>query len=176
MKLIKVIAVGAVIAVVLLIGLSQIGGQMTTLHHQIKIDAPQELVFATLADLETVDDYNPHVQTAKYISENRTGVGASRECFLGAQGTVLERVTAVEDGKSISMEMYEHNWPLKYMRWTTRLETEGDSTLVSQTLEYEMKFGLLGALMDRLMMRGKMDSTMNEVFNSMRDYIEKIPV
>lgn len=133
---------------------------------------PGNSFFATLANLELVADYNPHVLSAKYISSLHTGVGAARECFLGNQGTVLERVTAVENGNSISMEMYEHDWPLHFMRWTTDLEQDGTGTIVRQTLEYKMKFGLLGALMDSLMMRGRLDTTMDEVFVSLRDYIE----
>lgn len=146
---------------------------MTTLEHQIRIAAPTEQVFATLANLETVAEYNPAVLTARYITSERSGVGTARECDLGKQGTVRERVTGFEHGRSISMEMYEHNWPLEFMRWTTEVKPDGAGTSVSQKLSYRMKFGLLGAVLDQMMMRRKLDSTLNEVFHAMRDYIEK---
>ncbi len=145
---------------------------MTTLEHQIIINAPKEKVFDALENLELVQEYNPSVLSARYISHDRAGVGAARECNLGKDGLIRERVTAVVDNQSISMELYEHNWPLEFMTWTTRLENVNGNTLLSQSLEYKVKFGLLGALLDRLMMKNKLDSTIASVFESMKLYIE----
>ena len=118
-------------------------------------------------------EYNPGVLTAKYISVERSGVGAARECDLGKEGIIREKVIGFEDGKSISMELYERNWLLEFMHWTTQVETVGNATLVNQTMEYKLKFGLIGALLDKLMMKKKLDKTMNTVFESMKAYIEK---
>lgn len=146
---------------------------MTTLEHEIRIGASKERVFATLANLELVQEYNPSVLSAKYISTEHRGVGAARECDLGSDGGMIrERVTGFEDGKAISMELYEHNWPLKSMHWTTRVEPDGTGTLVTQSLDYEVKFGLIGALLDKLAMKNKMNTNMNVVFDSMKAYIE----
>jgi hypothetical protein len=53
---------------------------MTTLHHEVKINAAPEKVWAVLADLEAVQHYNPLVAHVRYTSENRESVGASRHC------------------------------------------------------------------------------------------------
>jgi uncharacterized protein YndB with AHSA1/START domain len=150
-----------------------IGGDMTELKHEITIDSSPEKVFSVLENLEAVQHYNPTVTFAKYISDHKSGAGAARECELGDAGKVRERVTAVDPGKSITMELYEHNWPIKSMQWTTNVLPDGSGTKVTQRLTYEMKFGLLGRLLNKLVMRNKLDNTLNEVFVSMKGYIEK---
>ncbi len=159
--------------VLVLVVLSFIGGNMSELKHEIKINAPKDQVFSTLANLELVQKYNPGVVSAKYITPTHSGVGAARECDLGKDGIVREKVTRFEDGKSITMELYEHNWPLEFMHWTTQVQAQGNTTLVTQTMQYKVKFGLIGTLLDKLMMKNKLNSTLDTVFNSMKDYIEK---
>jgi uncharacterized membrane protein len=173
MKKWKLALAAFALAIVALAVLTQIGGTMTTLSHQIRISAPKEKVFAVLADLEQIGKYNPAVKSVKYITPEHKGVGAARECDLGSQGLVRERVTAFAEGQSISMEMYEHGWPLEFMKWTTRVDADGNETVVSQSLSYKVKFGILGTVFDKLMMRNKMDGAMNGIFHSMRNYIEK---
>ena len=145
---------------------------MTVLEHKIKVRKPMAEVFSVLSDLEAVQQYNPNVVSAKYISVNQKGVGAARQCDLGKDGVVKERVTEFKENESISMELYEHNWPLEYMKWNTSVEEEADGTLISQKMEYKMKFGLLGSLLDGLFMKKKMDSNLNSIFSSMKSHIE----
>jgi hypothetical protein len=49
------------------------------------------------------------------------------------------------------------------MRWLTRLEAVGEATRITQALEYRVKFGPLGWLLDRLVMKRKLKSTLDEV-------------
>jgi carbon monoxide dehydrogenase subunit G len=145
---------------------------MTQLHHEIHIAAPLEKVWAVLADLEAVQHYNAGVKHTKYISTVREGVGASRHCDLKPKGWVKERVIAWEPHKAVTMELYESQWPLEFMRWRTALAPDGAGTRVSQQMEYQVKFGLLGALLDKLVMRRKLDQTLAEVFVGLKQFIE----
>ena len=77
---------------------------MAVLHHEIHIAAPPETVWAVLADLTAIRHYNPLVQSARYTSKNKSGIGASRRCELkpngfqrphrGARGCLGARQTA----------------------------------------------------------------------------------
>lgn len=146
---------------------------MTQLNHEIRIQAPPEKVFAILSDLEAVQHYNPAVKQAKYISQQKQGAGAARVCDLGKDGQIKERVTDWQAGKYITMELYESPWPIKHMRWKTMVKPNGEGTLLSQTMDYQMKFGFLGSLMDSMMMKNKMDKTLVEVFTSLKTYAEQ---
>lgn len=145
---------------------------MTELRHEITINAPLEQVFAGLANLELVQHYNTAVNRAEYISHIREGVGAMRQCDLGRDGVVKERVIAFEKNNFIEMELYEHNWPIKTMTWRTHVKQQGSITKVSQCLVYEMRFGPFGKVLNFLLVRPKMDKNLQKIFESMKAYFE----
>ncbi len=146
---------------------------MTKFHHEIKINAPLDKVWKVLANLEAVKHYNPMVKSSRYISSNREGIGAARHCDLNPKGYVKERVTEWVPKKVIALELYEHQWPVKFMRWRTELHPQGDYTLVTQDLEYKTKFGIIGKLMNILMMQKKMDKGIAGAFQELKKYVEK---
>ncbi len=59
--------------------------------HAIRIDESPEKVWRVLADLESVQHYNHTVTKARYISPNREGLGAGRECEVKPKGKIKER-------------------------------------------------------------------------------------
>ncbi len=146
---------------------------MTTLHHEIYINAPVKDVWVLLADLEKVAEYNPVVAKARYISSNREGIGAARQCEFKPKGSGKERVFEWKPEEVIGIELYEHQWPVKIMRWWTKVRPDGNGTLVTQDLEYEMKFGILGKIMDALAMRRKLDQGVSEIFAGLKQFVEK---
>lgn len=168
MILVSVIAVIVLILIVFQIK----SGNTIVLSHQIEIDSSPSQVWETLNNIEAVADYNPQVEKALCITNEKKGVGAGRECTMKDGSKVKERITKVEENKAITMELYESNWPVKDMQWRTAIEDKNSKTLVTQKLEYKMKFGALGALMNSLFLQNKMNSTLQEVFESMKSHIE----
>src|SRR5262249_44799506 len=145
---------------------------MRTLHHKIRINAPAHAVWTALADIEAVQHYNPGVARARCVSPAKEGVGAMRRCDLKPKGWVKERVTAWEPERVHAMEVAESEWPIVYMRWRTELTPDAAGTLVTQDFEYRVKFGLLGKVMDALVMRRKLDRGINDVFAGLKRYVE----
>ena len=145
---------------------------MTTIHHRIQASCLPERVWAVLSDLEAVKHYNPTVVSASVRGSRRTGVGAERVCDLRPKGRVVERVTHWEDGKAVGLEVAESDWPIHFMRWVTRLEPSGRGTRITQALEYRVKFGWLGWLLDRLVMKRKLTTALDAVFSSLVRHAE----
>lgn len=145
---------------------------MTTICHDVHAMCPPENVWALLADLEAVERYNPGVRRASVDSTQRSGVGARRCCELAPKGRVVERVTLWEEGRALGLEVIESDWPIRFMHWVTRVDAQGTGTRITQTLEYEVKFGVLGALLDRLLMKRKLTSTLDRVFASLARHAE----
>lgn len=145
---------------------------MTKLHHEIKINAPVEKVWKVLADLESVKFTNPLVKTVKIISPNREGVGSARHCDFTDGKFVEERITSFEQNRLISFELYKHQWPLVFMRWTNRLEKHDGGTLLISDTEYELKFGFLGKVLNALVMRSKFYQIIGGALNDTKKYIE----
>jgi hypothetical protein len=145
---------------------------MTAIHHEVHAACPPERVWAVLADLEAVQRYNPGVRRAAIEGPQRTGVGARRSCDLVPKGRVVERVTHWEDGCALGLEVAESDWPIHFMRWVTRVEPQGSGARITQSLEYQVKFGPLGWLLDRIVMKRKLTATLNAVFASLVRHAE----
>ena len=145
---------------------------MAKLQHEIKINAPIEKVWSVLADLQQVGEYNPMVASVKLLSTNKTGIGASRECQFKPKGSVKDRITAMEELSFLTMEMYESDWPMKYMNWTNYLTANNGVTTMKTITDYKVKFGILGSLMDRVMMKQKFNKILEEVFVSFKQHVE----
>ena len=88
--------------------------------------------------------YNPGVRRAVIEGPQRRGVGARRSCELVPKGRVVECVTHWEDGRAVGLEVTESDWPIHFMRWVTRLEPDSGGTRITQSLEYAVKFGVIG--------------------------------
>jgi carbon monoxide dehydrogenase subunit G len=145
---------------------------MTTLSHKIWIAAPSAKVWATLADLTQVQRYNPTVQSARIEGTQMTGVGTHRVCALVPKGSIKEKVTRWEPERCLGMEVAESDWPIVFMKWDTTLSLQDNGTLVTQRMDYQVKFGLLGKLLNALVMQRKLDSTIADVFQRMKTHIE----
>ena len=145
---------------------------MTKLQHQVTINAPIEKVWQNLADLESVKFTNPLVKTVKIISANKEGLGSARHCDFKDGKYVEERVTAFEPNTSISFELYKHQWPLVFMRWTNKIEKHGDATLLKSNTEYVLKFGIVGKIMDTLIMRRKFTQVIDEALEKTKRFVE----
>ncbi len=174
MKHKKKMILGSVLAVIalVLIVFQVKSGKTIVLEHQIQIDNSPSLVWKTLNEIEAVADYNPQVEKALCISNNKTGIGASRECTMKDGSKVKERITNIEPDNAITMELYESNWPVKNMKWRTAIADKNGGALVTQKLEYQVKFGAFGAILNALVLENKMNSTLQGVFESMKSYIE----
>ena len=146
---------------------------MSKLHHEITIDAPVQRVWQVLANLEEVQHYNPVVAQTRYVSSNREGPGATRRCEFKPKGFSVERVIEWRPDEVLGIELIESSWPLKSSRWWTRLSPAGEKTRVSQDLEYEPKWGVLGKMMDAMMMRRKMDQTIADIFVGLKEFAER---
>jgi hypothetical protein len=103
------------------------------------------------------------VKSVAIEGERRSGVGARRACELAPKGRVVERVTHWEDARALGLEVIESDWPIRFMHWITRIEPSEGGARLTQDLTYEVKFGPLGWLLDRMVMERKLRATLDEV-------------
>jgi len=61
------------------------------------------------------------------------------------------------------------------MRWVTRIERKGSGSLITQELEYALKFGPLGWVLDKLAMKRKLAATLDDVFARLARRAEAAP-
>ena len=145
---------------------------MPKLSSEIQIDAPKEKVWAILADLETVQHYDPAITKAYYTSEVRDGVGAARQCDLPDGGYVRERVTEWKPGEGYAINVYEGSdvvAPFESADARFALRDAGQGTAVSLELEYRLKPDVPS---DPQEMEGEYRQLIEGVIAGLKHYVE----
>jgi uncharacterized protein YndB with AHSA1/START domain len=148
---------------------------MTVLENSIHIDAPPDRVWAALASLDLLQKYDPGVKRSEIVSAERTGPGAARRCDLRPGGWFKERVADWRPNEGLSFELYECTLPVRALRHSYTLVPDAAGTTVSQRMEYRLELGLLGRLLDALVVRRKWDAGIHGFFSGLKRYVESGP-
>ncbi len=147
---------------------------MTRITSQIRINAPKEKVWDIVADLGAIENFHPGVKESYYTSKVRKGVGASRICELLPAGSIEEIATEWEEGQGYVLEVLggEKLPPFKRASFRFALEEDGPETLATVSLEYTLKFGLIGKLMDAWKVRPLFRKVVPRVIAGLKKYSE----
>ncbi len=145
---------------------------MTVLENSIRIDATPEAVWSILASLDALARYDAGVSKAEIVSAAKEGPGAARRCDLTPGGWFKERVADWRPHEALSFELYECSLPVRSLRHSYTLAREGGTTIVRQRMQYELKFGLLGKLLDAVMVRRKWNAGIAGFLSGLKRYAE----
>lgn len=145
---------------------------MTTFTTSTTIDAPRDRVWAALADIGSISVWNPGVLDSRTTSEEATGLGASRHCDLGGRNYLDEQVVRFEDGEAITMRIVDSNLPFEHADIHFTLDSNGAGTRVTVAPEYRLKFGPIGRLMDRLVVRRTYEKGMKSLLRGLKRHLE----
>jgi ligand-binding SRPBCC domain-containing protein len=145
---------------------------MTVLESSIRIAATPEKVWSVLASLDALAKYDPGVARSEIVSPATEGPGAARRCDLTSGGWFKERVADWRPNETISFELYECTLPVRRLRHSYALVREGTVTVVRQRMEYELKLGPVGRLLDALMVRRKWTAGIKGFLTGLKSYAE----
>lgn len=147
---------------------------MAIIHNEIIINAPVEKIWEILATPEILDQYDPTVKKSTLISTEKTGIGAKRKVdMLDGKNWFEERITVFEPNKSIAYQLTDCSFPIKGLKHTYSFEKTSNQIKVRQVMEYTVKFGLLGKLMDAMMIRKQSDAGIKKFFGGLKQFAEK---
>ena len=145
---------------------------MTVLENAIRIDTTPEKVWSVLTSLDALAKYDPGVSKVEIVSEAKVGPGAARRCDLAPGGWFKERVTDWRPSEALSFELFECSLPVRALRHSYTLVPDGGGTLVSQRMEYRLKFGPLGRLLDAMIVRRQWQAGIHGFFAGLKRYVE----
>ncbi len=145
---------------------------MTILDNSIRINAPPEKVWAALTALDVLHNYDPGIAKSEVLPGPRDGVGASRHCDLTPGGWFRERVTEWKPHRALTIELFECTLPVRRLKHRYTLTPDAGGTVVEQHMEYELKFGPIGKLMDAIMVRKKWNAGIKGFFEGLKKYVE----
>lgn len=136
------------------------------------INAPREAVWSALADIGSISIWNPGVTASHTTSDATSGLGATRHCDLGGRGYLEEEIVEFDEGHVITMRIADSNMPMEHADVRFVLESEAEGTRVIVSPEYRVKFGPLGVLMDRVMVRRMFQEAMDSLLHGLKRHVE----
>lgn len=147
----------------------------TTIEIERAVAAPASDVWANLATYADIAVWNPNIAKSYLIDGSApAGEGALRQCdFADGKNWIRERIVEWREGESYTVDIYEGTMPLQRARATLGVRPQGDrASTAFMRFEYTPKFGVLGTLMNVLMMKRMMSSTMAKVLQGLGDKAE----
>lgn len=138
----------------------------------VRIEAPKERVWEVLSDLGSIYKWNPGITHSYTTSEAATGENAMRQCDLPGGGFLRERAFHWSEGEGFTIEIYETSLPMKESFVDFRATAEGEATVVKLKMDYKLKFGPVGALLDAVFVGRQARNGMAELLGGLKEYVE----
>lgn len=144
---------------------------MTTLRAERDIAASAAVVWTLLKDFQHIDAFNPNLSRSLHIGDTPLeGVGAERRCELkDGRNWIEERVIDWRPGESYTVEIYAGTMPILDVRTTLAVLPNGVASRTVMQISYTPKLGLLGGLLDHLLLRRKMTGLMHSVLEGLEE-------
>ena len=146
---------------------------MAIIHNEVTVNASTDKLWNILTDLELLDRYDPTVKKSTLVSAEKTGMGAKRKVdMLDGKNWFEEKITVFKPNDALTYQLTDCSFPIKSLKHSYRFEEIGHQTKVKQVMEYTVKFGFLGMLLDGLMIRKQSDSGIKKFFAGLKSYAE----
>lgn len=134
-----------------------------------QVDVPASSVWAFFADFPCLGDHWKGIKASRLIGDQRHGVGARREVDLAPIGSMVETVTAWEDGRIIATRNQPSALvPFKHAESRLTLEPEDGATAITFDYRYVPRGGPFGRLSGPVI-----DRMLRKTFEDMLDAAEQ---
>lgn len=114
----------------------------------------------------------PRRQEGGHHFHREEDVGAERQCDLKPGRWFKEKVAEWKHGQALAFELFDCTLPVRRLRHTYTFTAADGGTLVTQHMEYVLKFAVLGNLMDAMMVRREWDAGIKSFFTGLEQHVE----
>ncbi len=138
------------------------------------INASVDQVWASRDDFSAVARVHPGIKASRLLDGSvQSGVGASRQCDLSANGKkfVREKIVTYDPPHRMVIDILEATVPIRSAQATLTVDAKGSNkTLVTMTMQFTPGMGLLGWVMSP-MMASQFRSMLGKVLKSNADFV-----
>lgn len=140
----------------------------------IIIDAPKAAVWDLLKDFGNVSDWAPAVNKSHYLNDKTSGVGTGRHCDIKGFGGIQEYITEWQENEGFVYSVTPLG-PLaaSNSRWWLS-PIKDNQTRLEIVLNYNVRFGIFGIILHKLIMRRKLEKSLPETLLATKKQVEKI--
>ncbi len=147
---------------------------MSEFAETVRIHTPQQTVWDVLADIGSISIWNPGVVSSTQTSAGEVELGATRYCDLGGRNYLDEEVVTYNAPDAITFRITGTNMPFKSADIRFTLNAVEDATDVTVSPIYELKFGPVGKLLDRVMVKNTYQNGMRDLLNGLKAHCESL--
>lgn len=144
---------------------------------EVIVDLPRDQVWQRLRDLTKGHYYVPGLKDCRMTTEQKEGVGASRRVCTTSGMEMDETVVEWNEGRGFVIRLHDGDGPPPPIFTQARFhyifeDAPGGKTLFRPTMTYSLKFGLLGRMLDRLLLNAIIRGNMKKVGLGLKRYYE----
>lgn len=150
---------------------------VTIITSLIEINAPKEKVWRVLNFIGEIENFHPLIKKSYVTTNVKSGLGAKRYCELLPMGKMEEEAIEWDEGKSFVMKVIGGKMlpPFLFMKGKVCLEELGvKRTKVSFSFSYQLKYGVLGNLMNILLIKPQFKKAPPKYVQGLKEYVEKL--
>ena len=138
------------------------------------IDAPSSKIWAVLSDFSNIQIFHPNVHDVDQLGEVDRGLGAERRCNFHGGGSAVEKIiTWDDDQKFFTCTVTEISAPILDVTAGMGVEEiDPGRSNVYLEMNYVPKWGILGKILDVLVLRFAMQATFNKVLKGLQLHLE----
>jgi len=143
---------------------------MSTAH----IYASKKEVWDVLKFPGNIAAFHPLIKRSFMTTQAESGLHAKRHCDLLPMGAMDEVITDWKEGKTFTMEVIGGKMlpPHHFMKGRIFMREVGEHTEVSFELSYRLKFGVIGRLLDRLLIQPQFKNAPTKYVQGLKKYVE----
>ena len=146
---------------------------MATLYNEIIIAAPIDKIWEALSNIEELEKYDPTVKRSRALTPAGSGIGALRKVDMkDGKNWFEEKVTIWKQNEALTYELTACSFPVQQLKHSYQFEQIGYQTKVRQVMEYKVKYGLIGKILDALMIRKQSDTGIKKFFAGLKSHAE----
>ena len=137
------------------------------------IQASKESVWITLKDFAGIHKYNPGVKSSELLTRQPMGLGAQRICHFYDGTSLKETITHYTEHKGYRFELSEFSLPLKQAFTEFAIGPMGEHDCrVTVTLSFTPKFGPLGWVMAKLIMKPMLTKALKGLTKGLEGHVK----
>ena len=145
---------------------------MTKLYYEVEVNASKQKAWEVVSDFNNLS-WTSTVLATHYTNDKRQEPGMTRHCDLSNGGYIVERITEWNQGNGYTYVIDDASDPIdpaSYVIWEVR--EKGDSAIVSFEVHYELKYGLIGDLINTIAAKKKFSNQIAFFMNELKNHAE----
>ena len=146
---------------------------MRTIVQSENVRASCQSTWSALADFGDVAAWAPYMRISHVIGEQESGIGTRRAMQHEFGFRFEEEVTAWIEGEGYDFDVLKAPWPMQDVSESWRIEAMDGEVAVTTRVQYGMKLGPLGALLDWALVRFIVRREMRSGVRGLKEYLER---